>query len=198
MGFGLICAGYTTLLFLRTIPAELIGFFVIARGLGKLSGYNVYFKAALYATYAILAFSAVDAVIWTLGISGVIPKESIINNIMSYIHILLLLPFHLFLFRALRTISESLGYGKGARRSVFAMSVLSVYYVIYILSLLRVPLLGSYLVLTEFLLYIVCIFVTLSAVYTCYRAITTDEAEKREEEKIEKYEKQFGRNKKKK
>ncbi len=198
MGFGLICAGYTTLLFLRTVPAELIGFFVIIRGLRRLSGYNVFFKAALYASYAMLAFSAVDAVAWTLGMAGVIPKESIVNNVMSYIHILLLLPFHLFLFRALRIISDSLGYGKGARRAVFASSVLSVYYVIYILSLLKVPLLGSYLVPLELLLYIVCIFVTLSAVYTCYRAITTDEAEKREEEKLEKYEKRFGKKGKKK
>lgn len=198
MGFGLICAGYTTLLFLRTIPAELIGFFVIACGLSRLSGYNVFFKAALYATYAMLAFSAVDAVVWTLGMAGMIAKESIVNNVMSYVHILLLLPFHLFLFRALRTISESLEYGKGVRRATFAMSLVSVYYVIYVLSLMKFPLFGQYLVLTEFLLYIVCIFVTLSAVYTCYKAITTDEAEKKEEEKLEKYEKRFGKKEKKK
>lgn len=198
MGFGLICAGYTTLFFLRTIPAELIGFFVIARGLRKLSGYNVFFKAALYVAYALLAFSAVDAVVWTLGMAGVIAKESIVNNVMSYVHILLLLPFHLFLFRALRTISESLGYTRGARRATFAMSLVSVYYVVYVLSLMKFPLFGQYLMLTEFLLYIVCIFVTLSAVYTCYRAITTDEAEKKEEEKLEKYEKRFGKKGKKK
>ena len=47
--------------------------------------------------------------------------------------------------------------------------------------------------------YIFClmlIIVTESAVYTCFRAITTDEAEQKEEEELAKFEARFGKNRK--
>lgn len=189
MGFGLICAGYTTMLFMRLIPAELIGFIVVAKGLSKLRDYNSFFKAALYCTYAIIAFSAVDAVIWIMNLLKIISLGAA-DELLSYIHILFLLPFHFFLARATGTISEELSFAKGVRRSKLALAVTTVYYIISILTLLGV--LGGYF---GIILYLVNFLVTEICVYTCYMGITTDEDEKREEAKIEQFEKRFGRKK---
>lgn len=191
MGFGLICAGYLTLLFLRIIPAELFGFAVIAKGLGKLKGYNSFFLAALYSAYTLVGFSLADAVIWVLKIAGVLPDVLWLESLLSYLHLFLLIPFHIFLFRGLSTLSAELGYDKGVKRSTLGMSVMAVYCFVTILSLVGIPYFGA----AGMLMYIVNIFATEFAVHSCYRAITTDEAEKKEEEKIKKFEKQFQRKK---
>ncbi len=196
MGFGLICAGYLTLLFFRTIPAELLGFIVIYKGLSKLSQYNSFFRYALYTTYAIIAFSVFDAAIWALEIAKIIELSQSLENSLSYIHLLLLFPFHIFLFSALRTLCKELSFSKGVRRAVFASCVTVTYYIIYIVSLLNIPGIGVYLSFLSFVMFFANFIVTESAVYCCYRAITTDEAEKKEEEKLKSFQKQFGRNKK--
>lgn len=196
MGFGLICAGYLTLLFFRTIPAELLGFIVICKGLSKLSQYNNYFRYALFTSVAIVAFSAFDAVIWALGIAKIIELSQSLENILSYIHLLLLFPFHIFLFSGLSALSKELSFNKGVRRAVLASSVTVTYYIIYIVSLLNISSIGIYLTFLSFVMFFVNFITTESAVYCCYRAITTDEAEKKEEEKLKSFQKQFGRNKK--
>lgn len=194
MGFGLICAGLTTLLFLRLVPAELVGFAVIAMGLRKLSVYNGFFKGALYCAYAIIAFSAVDAVFWILKLCGLTDGLVFLESILSYTHMLLLLPFQIILSRALMTISASLGFDKGVKRAVMSTSVVSVYYLVYALSCISTPF-DVYLDFATLILFFINLAILISAVHVCYRAITTDEAEAREDAKIEKFEKQFGRKK---
>lgn len=196
MGFGLICAGYLTLLFFRTVPAELFGFIAICKGLSKLSQYNNYFKTALYTSFVIVAFSVFDAVIWALGISGILEMSQGLENILSYIHLLLLFPFHIFLFGGLSSLSKELSFTKGVKRAVFASSVTVTYYIIYIVSLLKIQNIGIYLAFLSFVMFFVNFITTESAVYCCYRAITTDEAEKKEEEKLKRFQNQFGRGKK--
>ena len=192
MGFGLICAGLLTLLFMRIIPAELVGFAVIVKGLGMLKGYNSFFRAALYSAYALLTFSAVDAVIWVLKIAGVMPDIMLLESILSYLHILMLITFQMFLFRALSTLSRELGYDKGVKRSSLALAVMAVFCLVTVLSLAGISVFGA----AGLLMYLVNIAFCIFAVYTCYKGITTDEAEKKEEAKIEKFQKQFSRKKK--
>lgn len=196
MGFGLICAGYLTLLFFRTVPAELLGFIAIYKGLSKLSQYNTFFRVALYSSLSIIVFSLVDAVIWALSISGIIEISPNLENILSYIHLLLLLPFHIFLFGALRTLCKELSFNKGLRRAVLACSVTVTYYIVYIVSLLNIQNIGIYLTFLSLIMFFVNFITTEMAVYCCYRAITTDEAEKKEEEKLKYFQNQFSRNKK--
>ncbi len=194
MGFGLICAGLTTLLFLRLVPAELVGFAVIAMGLRKLSVYNGFFKGALYCAYAIIAFSAVDAVFWILKLCGLTDGLVFLESILSYTHMLLLLPFQIILSRALMTISASLGFDKGVKRAVMSTSVVSVYYLVYALSCISTPF-DVYLDFATLILFFINLAILISAVHVCYRAIATYEAEAREDAKIEIFEKQFGRKK---
>ncbi len=194
MGFGLICAGLLTLLFLRIIPAELVGFAAISKGLGMLKGYNSFFRAALYSSYALIAFSAVDAVIWVLKIAGVMQDILWLESLLSYLHLFLLIPFQMFLFRGLSALSKELGYDKGVKRSSLALAVMGAFCLVTVLSLAGISVFGTAGMLMELANIAFCEF----AVYTCYKGITTDEAEKREEEKIEKFQKQFSRGKKKK
>lgn len=195
MGFGLICAGLLTLLFLRLIPAELVGFTVISMGLSRLSKYNVFFKAALYFSYALVAFSAVDAVFWILKFTTLTDGMAYLETVLSYVHAMLLLPFQIVLFKALEVLSRELGFTKGAKRAVLASSAVTVYYITFALSCVSLPI-DVYIDFAVLILFFVSFATTFLAVYSCYRAITTDEAEEKEEEKLKKFEQQFGHKKK--
>ncbi len=195
MGFGLICAGYSTLIFLRLVPVELFGFFFVLKGLTKLRLYNKYFAYARLSVYPVLLFSLADAVYWILNRLGVV-TYSYTDNLFAFLHSLVLLPFYFLLFAALREISNEVGYPKGMKRATLATSTAIVYYLVLSLSKMRIPQLDQYFIVAEYIFYIVLFVVTELAVYACYRAITTDEAEKREEEELRKFEERFGKNRK--
>lgn len=194
MGFGLICAGYATLLYFRLIPAELIGFFFVLKGLKKLSGYNKYFNIAHKCTFFILAFSLVDAVYWFVKYFGS-ADFAFYENILTNCHRIVFFPFYISLFLALREISQELAFKKGIKRSTFALSVTFVYYVTFVALKVNIPTFRQYFQVAEILLYIILFFSTESAVYACYKAITTDEAENKEEERLEKFNSRFGHKK---
>lgn len=195
MGFGLICAGYSTMLFLRLVPVELFGFFFVKKGLAKLRGYNRFFSYAEKSVWLILAFSFADLIWWVLNFFGIINIPEI-YDIFTYIHRIVLMPFHFFLFAALRDISNEVGYPKGMKRAALAMSTAIVYYLVFALSRLTIGGFERYFVIAEYIFCLLLIIITESAVYTCYRAITTDEAEKREEEELAKFESRFGKDRK--
>ncbi len=194
MGFGLICAGYATLLYFRLIPAELIGFFFVLKGLKKLSGYNKYFSIAHKCTFFILAFSFSDAVFWIVKHFGA-TEYAFCESIFTYCHRIVFLPFYISLFLALREISQELGFNKGVKRSAFALSVTVVYYITFAASKVNIPTFRSYFQVAEMFLYIILFFATECAVYACYKAITTDEAENKEEERLKKFNSRFGHKK---
>ena len=192
MGFGLICAGYSTLIFLRLVPVELIGFIFVLKGLKKLCSFNKYFNYAKCSVYGILAFSLSDVVYWILTNLNII-NSTMADSVFTYLHRLVFLPFYILLFMALRTISKELEYVKGVKRATFAMSTTIVYYLVFALSRLNINSVQQYFFAAEALLYLVLFLATESAILTCFRAITTDEAEKQEEEKLLQFEKRFGK-----
>ncbi|MBR3994960.1 MAG: hypothetical protein IKI97_06740 [Clostridia bacterium] len=194
MGFGLICAGYSTLIFLRLIPVELVGFVVVLMGLNKLKGFNKYFAYTKNCVYGILVFSLADAIYWILKYFGII-NLTVAEDVFTYLHRLVFLPFYILLFMALRTISRELEYIKGMKRSTLALSTTIVYYLVFALSRLNINAIREYLFAAEAVLYLVLFLVAESAVYVCYRAITTDEAEKQEEERLAQFEQRFGKKK---
>ncbi len=192
MGFGLICAGYSTLLFLRLVPVEFFGFIFVLKGLGKLCSFNKFFALAKKSVYPILAYSLADCVYWILNRLNIV-SSVLADNIFTYLHSLVLLPFYFLLFMALRDISNEVGYPKGMKRASLAISSAIVYYLVFALSRIGIAGIDQYFIVAEYIFYIILFLVTESAVYTCYRAITTDEAEKREEEELKKFEERFGR-----
>ena len=50
MGFGLLLVGYMTLLLLKLVPIEIVGFFVMYLALDKLQNQEPSFKYAKYAS----------------------------------------------------------------------------------------------------------------------------------------------------
>lgn len=194
MGFGLIWAGYSTLIFLRLVPVELFGFLFVLKGLHKLRNYNKFFAYAKLSVYPILLFSLADAVYWILNRLEIV-TYSYADNIFTFLHSLVLLPFYFLLFAALREISNEVGYPKGMKRATLATSTAIVYYLVLAVSKMRIPELDQYFIAAEYIFYIVLFVITELAVYACYRAITTDEAEKKEEEELRKFEERFGRKK---
>lgn len=195
MGFGLICAGYSTLIFLRLVPVEIIGFYFVLKGLRMLKSYNIYFGYALKCIYPILLFSLVDVIYFILRLTTGL-DSGLAADIFTYLHRLVLLPFYITLFPALRKISLDVGYVKGVKRATLAMSTTIVYYLVFAFSKLDLGDISQYLYAAEIIMFLFLFFITESAVYTCFRAITTDEAEKKEEEQLQKFEERFGKKKK--
>ena len=194
MGFGLICAGYSTLIFLRLVPVEIIGFYFVLKGLRMLRSYNSYFRYAEKSIYPILLFSLADVIYFILERMG-IATSHVAADIFTYLHRLLLLPFYFLLFYALRKISADLGYDKGVKKATLAISTTLVYYLVFAVSRIDLGDFRQYFIAAEIILFLLLFFVSESAIYACYRAITTDEAEKKEEEQLKKFEERFGRKK---
>ena len=195
MGFGLICAGYSTLLFMRLIPVEFIGFLFVLKGLIRLSYLNKYFGYAKKSVYPILVFSFADIVYWITSYFLKLTDSHILESIFTYAHRIVFIPFYIFLFLAIRKISEELGYTKGIKRATLALSVTAVYYIVFAASSLNITGIAHYLTAADIVMYLVLFLAAESAVYLCYRAITTDEAEQKEEEELRKFEERFGRKK---
>ncbi len=193
MGFGLIAAGFSTLLFLRAVPAELIGFAVIVYALGKLCSYNKYFKTSRYFAYILLAFSVVDTVLWVLDIIEILSIEGI--PALPYIHILLLLPFSVFLLMALKELCLELSFDKGVSRANIAMWTTITYYIINVINIAFPTVILTAVSFILFFLYLVTFELSL---LICHKGITTDEAEEEENKKLEQFEKRFGKKKSKK
>ena len=142
--------------------------------------------------YGILAFSLTDAIYWILKYFDII-NSVIAEDVFTYLHRLVFLPFYILLFMALNTISKELEYTKGIKRSTLALSTTIVYYLVFALSRLNINSVREYLFIAEAILYLLLFFVAESAIYVCYRAITTDEAEKQEEERLAQFEQRFGK-----
>jgi len=193
MGFGLICAGYSTLMFLRLVPVELIGFWFVLKGLRKLCGYNKYFEYAKRSVYGILAFSLADVIYWIISYFKIISSD-LAEQLFTICHRLVFLPFYIFLFMAIRVLSKELDFDKGTKRASLAMSVVAVYYLVFLVSRFDTPIL-QYLFAAETVFYILMFLVTEATVFLCCRAITTDEAEQKEEEALRRFDERFGKNK---
>ena len=193
MGFGLIWAGYSTLIFMRLVPVELLGFIFVLKGLGKLRNFNRFFSYTEKSVIPILVFSLFDFVYWILNYFGIYSIQGI-DGILTYVHRIVYLPFYFLLFAALRGISNEVGFPKGMKRAALGMSCAFVYYLVFVLSRLNLSGFEQYFVVSEYFIYLILFIVTESAVYCCFKAITTDEAEQREEEELAKFEARFGRN----
>ena len=70
MGFGLFLVGYMTLLLLKMVPIEIVGFFVMYLALDKLQNQEPSFKYAKYASIYMFLESALGAMLWLSQVTG--------------------------------------------------------------------------------------------------------------------------------
>lgn len=189
MGFGMLFAGYATLLMFRSIPIELIGFFVIYLALDKLQTSCASFKYAKYAS-AYLFFEAVlSSCIWICNFAGVfVPlfeNKSFLSVETALYHIGLV-AFHIALYRGLFDISKITGYEKGKKRTRFCFVTTCVFYVGEIVASV-LPSTAPYISLPLAIFQIFWICANIFLIFGCYMMIVTDKSLEKEERKYNEY-----------
>lgn len=194
MGFGLIFAGFVTLLFFKTVPISLIGCAIMYKGLSNLCEYDEKFKKAKNACAAFFIYFCIYACLWFLNAFSIFNFTS--NKTLLYadefIYYFILCFFCFFLYTGLGSISKAVGFEKGVRRETLAKSFLYVFTIMtatrFVLSIfkleiyLRVPLLFFELI---WLIYS-CVYI-----YSCYMMIATQEIIDEENKKMRQYDEKY-------
>ena len=185
MGFGLLVIGYSTLLLLRIVPIEIVGFFIMYLGLEKLTKHEKKFSYAKYASVFMFAESVLSSLMWIehsfripLGILSVAHIETI-ENILYHAGLLV---FHLFLYYGISAISKVSGYGPGVKRSRFALVTTGVYYIAAICGSV-IPNAVQFMAKPIWLMQILWMLVTLVLLFGCFMMIVTDEMLENENKK---------------
>lgn len=196
MGFGLIFAGYITLLFFKVMPpAMAIGSYLMYRGLVKLRDYGKNFLYASYAAIALIGYYLLYCAIWIFRMAGF--GEKIVTSTVfmlcdDIVYYAALLVFHIFLYAALFDISNQCGYDKGIKKAYMSRVLTAMFYV---LTAANIPLyyagISTYLPLACFLCQVVWIIYTAVYIYGCYMRIATDELIAEEEKKIAQYDAKY-------
>ena len=197
MGFGLIFAGYITLLFFKIMPpAMAVGAYLMYKGLKKLVPYGKKFLYASNTAAFLLGYYVLYIGIWIARFAGF--GEGIVSSKLfglcdDVIYYGILLVFHIFLYGALLGISRECGYDKGIKRAYMSKMLMALFYVFTIiniaLSLLDV---ASYIPFASFICQLSWIFYTSLYIYGCYMRIATDEIIEKEERKIAEYDRKYG------
>jgi len=197
MGFGLLFAGYATLLFFKVLPpAMVIGAYVMYRGLSKLSEYGKDFGKAALLSGVLGIYHALYTVLWivsSLGIMDGMLTSKLFVLFDDVVYYGLLLVFHIFLYNGIFEISSFCGYDKGIKRVYMSRVLMAMFYVFAVISLplnyLKIP---SYIPLAHFICQIVWILYNLMFLYGCYMKIATQEIIDEEERKIAEYDAKYG------
>lgn len=193
MGFGLILPGLLSLLMFRLVPVELFGFAAAYKGLDKLSVYGKDFVRAKYASAAIVAFSAVDAVLWLCKVFSLADISDTVLSVLNTVHTVLVAVFLVLLSLALCSIAKKCGYAKGEKRARFGIIFTAVYVVSLIIGAI-VPSAAAVPMFFSILLYLYYPY----TVYGFYMMIVTDDIIEKERIALEVFDKRFGPGRKKK
>ena len=186
MGFGLIFCGYLSLFFLRTFPAELLGFFIVYLGLDKLSIYNKHFRRAKVLSVVMFFYTLLQTTLVILDYTGIFKisaKLSAADNVLYY---LILALFHFFLYRAIFSISEYVGYSKGKVRTK-SCAFFGILFIALLVTDTFFVNSSGYLKLSLLVLQILFYILNAYMLYACYAMIVTDEVLQKEAEKEAKY-----------
>lgn len=188
MGFGLLLVGYLTLLLLKMVPIEIVGFFVIYLALEKLQKQEPSFRYAKYASVYMFLESALGSMMWLEDVTGMdmgIISEPYFVTVENILYHSGLLVFHLLLYMGIRNIAKNVGYTKAVKRTRVAAVATVVFYVAHLCAafipgaqIMVVPL-GVY----QLLLLLFNLFILLG----CYMMIVTDEMLEKEEKKYNEF-----------
>lgn len=188
MGFGLLLVGYLTLLLLKMVPIEIVGFFVIYLALDKLQNQEPSFRYAKYASVYMFLEAALGSMMWLEEVTGMkmgIISEPYFVTVENVLYHSGLLVFHLLLYMGIRNIAKNVGYTKAVGRARVASVATVIFYVAHLCSafipgaqIMVVPL-GVY----QIFLLLFNIFILLG----CYMMIVTDEMLEKEEKKYNEF-----------
>ena len=197
MGFGLLFAGYATLLFCKVMPpAMMIGAIVMYRALSKLSEYGKGFAKASVHAGILGIYHAVYTVLWivsSLGVMDGIMTSRLFVLCDDIVYYGLLLVFHIFLYSGIYEISKFCGYDKGIKKVYMSRVLMAMFYAFAVISLpLNYLGIQSYIPLAHFICQIVWIIYTVVFIYGCYMRIATEEIIREEERKIAEYDAKYG------
>ena len=139
MGFGLIFAGYITLLFFKTMPpAMAVGAYLMHKGLTKLGIYGKSFMRAAGMAAALGVYYLAYCGIWIIRFTGIghgVFTSSIFVMFDDIIYYTMLLVFHIFLYKALEEISRETGYIKGIKRAYMSRVLLAMFYAFAVINI---------------------------------------------------------------
>lgn len=186
MGFGLIFCGYLSLLFLRTFPAELLGFFIIYLGLDKLKIYNKHFRRAKYTSIVVFFYTLLQTTLVILEYIGVLSIPKSLNMADNIIYYVILAIFHFFLYKGIYSISDLCSYAKGKVR-IKSCSVFGILFLLLLVTDAFIFTANGYLKLSLLILQIIFYFLNAYMLYACYAMIVTDEILQKEAVKEAKY-----------
>lgn len=198
MGFGLIFLGWSTLFLFKTLPpVNIIGCFLMMRGLDRLSDYGSNFKRAKNAAVSFLAYFVAYSVLWILNILNVFDYSRIFAfvylDVIVYRTILVI--FSVFLYRALGDISRQVSFEKGIKREQNCTSFVIVF-VIFLAIQLVSSLVGigkyeAYLNLALVVFELVWLIKSAVYIYSCYMMIATQEIIDDENKKMREYDEKY-------
>ena len=193
MGFGLLFAGYITLLTFKIIPIGVIGAPLMLAGLTKLCRHEAGFKPAKVMSAVMTVYFAVFLVLRILNLTGYAElisekAKDIVIFSDELIYYVIFFLFGLFLNKGLFKICTAVGYEKGIRKVRLCSAFLNV---VGLGSVVRFalyftkygPALRAPLLLFELL----CLIFTSILIYSCYMMIATQQMLDDEQEKIKKY-----------
>lgn len=197
MGFGLLFAGYVTLLFFKVMPpVMIIGALVMYKGLKKLSGFGEKFGTAADFAAVLGIYYALYTALWigtSVGFMDGLLTNKMFVLIDDVVYYGILLAFHICLYNGLLDISRFCGYDKGIKKSYMSRVLMAMFYAF---AIINIPLsyfgIQSYIPLAHFICQIVWIVYSAVFIYGCYMRIATDEIIAEEEKKIAEYDAKYG------
>ena len=188
MGFGLLLVGYMTLLLLKIVPIEIVGFFIMYLSLDKLVKQESSFKYAKYACIYMFLESVLGSMMWLQEVSGMKmgfisePYFATVENILYHAGLFV---FHILLYMAIRNISSKIGYTKAVGRARFGAVAIIIFYVAHICAAL-VP--GGQIMVVPLAAYqIILMLFNIFILLGCYMMIVTDEMLEKEEKKFNEF-----------
>ncbi len=188
MGFGLLLVGYITLLAMKIVPIEIVGFFVMYLALDKLEVQEKSFRYAKYAAIYMFLEQILGSMSWLQEVTGHKmgfvsgPMFTTVENLLYHVGLLV---FHLLLYLGIRNISKNVGYTKAVGRVRVAAVATVIFYAAHFCAavipdsqIMAVPL-GIYQILL--------LFFNLFVLLGCYMMIVTDEMLEKEEKKYNEF-----------
>ncbi len=192
MGFGLIFAGWSTLLFFKTIPVGILGCFLMLKGLEKLDGYNKYFMYSKKACYVFSVYFIAYTIFWLLDFAAILPFGNIFTAIDGTVYYAILSVYSCFLCKALGEISRLVGFDKGIKREQRATALMIVFVIFTLVKFALVPFgLAKYFAMPLLILELIWLIYTGVYIYSCYMMIATQEIIDNENKKMREYDEKY-------
>ncbi len=200
MGFGIIFLGYVTLLFFKIVPVELIGTYLMYRGLSKLSVYGENFVKARNTSAVFFLYFTVYTLLWTgntFGFTDIMQTKTfaLVDSLLYYG---IFCVFQLQLCTSLWGICRETEYEKGIKK---ARTCITATFVFAVASFVRIVLsffqLSGYMAIAMLFYELVLLVLTASYIYSCYMMIATQEIIDEENKKMREYDEKYSMLKKK-